>query len=356
MNRLLNWLPPVFGIVLFSVVFDACKGKPETPKPKASPPTVVDVLIASSQSISNTVEANGTVVADEYVELHPEIAGRLTYLNVPEGKRIAQGTVIARINDADLKATLQKSKVQLDLAQTTEQRYKKLLDVNGINQSDYDAIVNQVNSLRADMDYTQTLIDKTVIRAPFSGTVGLRQVSPGAFVTTSTVLATIQQVDKIKVDFTLPEEYSNIIHIGSSVEVEVDAAKKLRQKATIIATEPQVNQSTRNLRVRAQLANNSANPGAFVKVYINASVDKKAIMVPTNAIIPDDKNNQLILVKKGKATVVNVQTGIREANNVEVVKGIDVGDSVVVTGVLFARPNSPLKVRGVKTLEQLAKQ
>jgi membrane fusion protein, multidrug efflux system len=356
MNRLLNWLQPVFGILLLSVTIGACKGKPETPKPKTAPPTVVDILVASPQSVSNTVEANGTVVAGEYVELRPEIGGRLTYLNVPEGKRITQGTVIARINDADLRATLQKSKVQLQLAETTEQRYKKLLDVNGINQSDYDLVINQINGYKADMAYTQTLIDKTVIRAPFSGIVGLRQVSPGAFVTTNNILATIQQVDKIKIDFTLPEEYSNIIRIGSAVDVEVDAANKKHQKAIIIATEPQVNQATRNLRIRALLTGGTANPGAFVKVYLNASVDKKAILVPTNSIIPDDRNNQLILVKNGKATFVNVQTGIREANNVEITKGVSPGDSVVVTGVLFARPNSELKVRSIKTLEQLAKQ
>jgi membrane fusion protein (multidrug efflux system) len=356
MNRFYKWSQAVSVIVLLFVVLDACKGKPETPKPKTAPPTVVDVLIAAPQSIANTVEANGTVVAAEYVELHPEIAGRLTYLNVPEGKRIAQGTVVARINDADLRAQLQKSRVQLQLQEKTLERYKKLLDVSGINQSDYDLVESQVSSLKADMDYTQTLIDKTVIRAPFSGVAGLRQVSPGAFVTTSTVLVTIQQIDKIKIDFTLPESYSNMVRVGATVDVEVDAANKTHKRATIIATEPQVNQSTRNIKVRGILQGGDANPGAFVKVYLNASVDKKAIMVPTNSIIPDDKNNQVILVKDGKAAFVTVQTGIRESNNVEITKGITPGDSVVVSGVLFAKPKAPLKVRGVKTLEQLAKQ
>ena len=102
---------------------------------------------------------------------------------------------------------LQKSRVQLDLQEKTEQRLKKLLDVQGINQSDYDAVVNQVNSLKADIAYTQTLIAKTVIRAPFSGTIGLKQVSPGAYLSTNNVIATIQQLGKVKIDFTLPEEY-----------------------------------------------------------------------------------------------------------------------------------------------------
>jgi membrane fusion protein, multidrug efflux system len=321
-------------LFLLFFVAVACKGKPQPVKPKEAPPTVVDVIVASPQSISNIVEANGSVVANEYVELHPEVSGRLIYLNVPEGGHITQGTVIARINDADLQAQLSKSKVQRD----------------------YDVAFNQVNGYKADIAYTQTLIDKTVIKAPFSGTAGLRQVSPGAFVTASSIIVTIQQVDKVKIDFTLPEEYSSLIKKGNLVEVELDAGQQTRRKAQVIATEPQVNLATRNLKVRAILQGGSANPGAFVKVYVSSGANKKAIMVPTNAIIPDDKNSQLVLVKSGKAAFVNVKTGAREASNVEITKGVEPGDSVVVTGVLFARPKTPLKVRGVKTLEQLAKQ
>ncbi len=346
---------PLYLIVFFAIAAISCKGKPEPAKQKDAPPVVVDVIIASPQGISNTVEANGSVVANEYVELHPEVSGRLTYLNVAEGHAVAQGTVIARINDADLQAQLSKSRVQLDLAQKTADRYQKLLAVNGLNQADYDNVLNQVNSLKADMQYTQTLIDKTVIKAPFSGVLGLRQVSPGAYVTSANIIVTIQQVSKVKIDFTLPEEFSDLIKKGQLVDVEVDAANQRRKKAIIIATEPQVNQATRNLKIRALLQEGTANPGAFVKVFIDAGGNKKAVMVPTNSIIPDDKNSQVILVKSGKASFVNVKTGIRENSNVEIVEGIQPGDSIVVTGVLFARPKAPLKVRSVKTLEQLSK-
>lgn len=346
---------PFHLIVCFAVASVACKGKEAATKPKEAPPTVVDVIIATEQGISNSVEANGSVVANEFVELHPEVSGRLVYLNVAEGHAVAQGTLIARINDADLQAQLAKSKVQLDLAQKTADRYQKLLAVNGLNQADYDNALNQVNSLKADMQYTQTLIDKTVIKAPFSGVLGLRQVSPGAYVTPGSIIVTIQQLSKVKIDFTLPEEFSDMIKKGNRVDVEVDAADARRKKAMVVATEPQVNLATRNLKVRALLQEGTANPGAFVKVFIDAGANKKAVMIPTNSIIPDDKNSQVILVKSGKASFVNVKTGIRENNNVEIVEGIQPGDSVVVTGVLFARPKAPLKVRSVKTLEQLSK-
>ncbi|MCZ2459707.1 MAG: efflux RND transporter periplasmic adaptor subunit [Chitinophagales bacterium] len=342
------------SILVFVLIFSGCKEKQGETSRRDDAPTIVDVIIATPEPLARTIVANGTVVANEYAELRPEVNGRLTYLNVQEGKYIQQGTVLARVNDADLLAQMEKSKVQLQLAQQTEQRLRKLLEVSGINQSDYDLALNQVNTLKADIDYTQALIDKTVVKAPFNGVIGLRRVSPGQYVTTNDVIASIQQLDKIKIDFTIPEQYSKIITIGKIVDIEMDAMNSVKKKARIVAVEPQVNQQTRNLLIRAILENGTANPGAFVKVYVDAGDNSKAIMVPTNAIIPEDKNNQLILVKNGRASFVDVETGYRQADNVEISKGVNPGDTVIVTGVLFARPGSAVKIRSVQTLEQLS--
>jgi membrane fusion protein (multidrug efflux system) len=345
----------LFITILAALV--ACKGKKEeqdkgSAKPAGSP-ALVDVLIAVPEVLSNTLEANGTVVAQEWVELRPEVPGRLTYLQVPEGTVVSQGTVIARINDADLQAQMNKTRVLLDLAQKTEARIAKLIAVGGINQADYDAALNQVNSLKADLSYTQSLVDKTVVKAPYTGLLGLRQVSPGAYVSPSTVIATLQQVDKMKVDFTVPEKYAGQIRKGAPVEVQTDLSRPDRHAAIIIATEPQINSVSRNLKVRAVLQGTKPQPGSFVKVYLTRRQDQPSILVPTNSIIPDDKNKQVILVKEGKAMFTNVTTGIRTEDMVEVLSGIKKGDSVVVTGVLFCRPKSPVKIRRVKTVEQL---
>ena len=345
--------------ILTSIAISSCENKKvsKSSKPKSEGPVVVDVIIASLQKVDNTVEANGTVIASDNVELHPDATGLLTYLNIPEGKFVKKGTVLAKVNSADLVANYQKSKVQLELAVITQERLNKLLAVSGINQSDYDAAVNNVNSLKADMAYTQTLIDKTILRAPFDGTIGLRRVSPGAYVSPTTVIATLQQLGKLKIDFTIPEEYGNLVKVGNVVNVEADAAHEKQQKATIIAVEPQANSQTRNLSVRATLEANTANPGAFVKVYVGGEGSgKMAVMVPTNSIIPNDINNQLVLIKKGRSEFVDITSGIRLANNVEITKGVNAGDTVVVTGVLFVRPNAPVKVRSVKTLEEVDKE
>lgn len=343
--------------IIFLVATISCKSKKEDTKPSTPQAVIVDVLVASAQPINNTIEVNGTVVAAEFVELHPEVSGRLTYLNVPEGSRVEKGTIMAKVNDADLQAQVAKTKVLLELAQKTEERYRKLLSINGINQADYDAILNQVNGYKADLVYTQALIDKTVVKAPFSGTVGLRQISPGAYVTTASIIATIQQVDKLKVDLTVPETYAKILRKGNTIEIVLDNGTGAKQKATIVAVEPQANLATRNLKVRAVLDNGRANPGGFVKAYLDAgNNDNKAILIPTNCIIPDDKNSLVILVKDGKAAFVPVKMGIRQANVVEITNGIKAGDTVVVTGVLFARPKAKLKIRSVKQLKDLNPQ
>jgi membrane fusion protein (multidrug efflux system) len=338
--------------------FFSCDPKQTNKEPREAPPPIVDVIIAKTQTVSDSIEANGTVVANEFVELHPEATGRITYLNVPEGKFIRKGTVIARINDEDLVANLNKSKAALKLAEDYVNRLKPLLAVQGVNQADYDAAMNTVISTQADIQYTEALIDKTVIRAPFDGVVGLRQVSIGAYVSNADIIATMQQVHNLKIDFTLPEDYSAYVKTGAVVQVFLDAiTDTLKHAATVIAIEPQANTITRNLKVRAILKDNAkANPGAFVKVFISQGTDKQSILVPTNCIIPSDINKQLILVKNGNAQFTNVTTGVRMQSDVEITSGVSAGDTVVVTGVLFAKEKRPVRIRSVKTLSSVSDQ
>lgn len=336
----------------------SCKEKKNTGETKTNEKpqaTIVDVLIAGGSSVSNTVEVNGTVIPFETVTINPETSGRLTYLNVPDGAKVSAGTVLARINDADLQANLNKTKVLLDLAQKTEQRLRKLVAINGINQADYDAALNQVNSLKADLAVTQAQLDKTVVKAPFSGVLGLRMISPGAYVSPTTAISTLQQVDKVKIDFNVPELYTELIKKGATVTIQTNGNSPKR-KATIVATDPQINATTRNLRVRAVLEGGIIEPGTFVKVLLDEKSGRNTILVPTNTIIPDATAKKLIIVKDGKGAMVSVKTGYRGAGTVEITKGIKPGDSIVVTGVLFVRPNQPVKVRSVKKLSDLIKQ
>ena len=283
------------------------------------------------------------------VELHPEISGRLVYLNLPDGATVKQGTLLARINDADLQAQLEQQKIQLELANKTLKRLSDLLKVNGVNQADYDAALSQVNTTEANMKVLHAQIDKTIIKAPFSGELGIRVVSQGAYVTPQNLLGTLQQTDKVKIDFTVPETYSEIIAKGNKVHIQTGSSDG-NFEATITAIEPQINTVSRNIKVRALLTKGLIHPGAFVKVLLDQS--RKGIMVPSNAIIPDALSNQVVVVQNGRANFVNVETGLRNANLVELTRGINPGDSIIVSGMLFVRPKAAVKVKRVKSLKE----
>lgn len=332
------------GVLIVLSLFISCKSKIKEQAQKEKPPVMVEVIIAGSKEVSSNLEVNGTVLSNEMVELRPEISGRLTYLNIPDGATVTQGTILAKVNDADLQAQMEQQKTQLDLATKTEKRLRDLLKVNGVNQADYDVALSQLNAIQANIKVLNAEIDKTVIRAPFSGELGLREVSPGAYVTPQTLIGTLQQTNKVKIDFTVPETFAGIIKKGNKVRIQTnDAAGS--NVGTITAIEPQINSVTRNIKVRAILDNGILSPGSFVKVLLGQN--RQSIMVPSNAIIPDALSNQVVVVRKNKAVFTNVETGLRNEDLVELTSGINVGDSIIVSGMLFVRPNAPIKIQRV---------
>lgn len=331
--------PHILLILIVLPCLISCKQKADLVKEK--PPVTVNVLIAGKVSFPTSIEVNGTALSEESVDIYPEVSGRLTYLNIPDGASVSKGTILARINDAELQAQLEQQNIQLALAEKTEQRMKALLAVNGVNQSEYDAALSQVNTIKANINVLNAQIDKTIVRAAFSGRLGLRLVSQGAFVNTQTLLGTLQQTDKIKIDFTVPEIYSDLVKVGNTITILTNDSGE-KSTAVISAIEPRINPETRNIKARARLEHGNISPGAFVKVTLDKS--QPGILVPSNAIIPNANSNQVILVKNNKAVYTNVETGIRNVEAVEILKGINPGDSVIVSGVLFVRPNAAIRI------------
>jgi membrane fusion protein (multidrug efflux system) len=331
------------------ILLQACGDKPQDPKSKTPPPIAIDVMVAKHSSFSQTLYASGTVQAQEFVELKPEVSGRIIKLNINEGETVKEGTLLVKLNDDDLQAQLRKFQSQLDIAQRNLKRLKSLLDANGLNQQEYDAADNQVKTTLADIDYIKAQIHKTEIIAPFTGLIGLRKVSPGAFITNNTVLATLQQVNSLKIDFVIPEDEAGVLHRGSKVKIQNDNNDELLD-ATISAIEPQVNVGTRNLTYRAVLSSRTStlNPGAFVKVLFDAGKNNDAIMVPSNCIIPESRNKKVVLIKDGKVKFTIVEVGYRGNDMVEITKGLIVGDTIAVNGLLFLKPDAIVKIKGAK--------
>jgi membrane fusion protein (multidrug efflux system) len=326
----------------------ACKEKKDTPigggRP-AGPPPVFDAVVAESFAIDRTVETPGTVLPNESTDLHPEIPGRVVSINFKEGSFVQQGALLIKLFDEDLQAQLQKLQVQQQIAQTTAQRQKELLAINGTSQQDYDNASLLVSNTKADIELMRVNISRTQIRAPFSGKLGLRNISLGAYVTPATIITNISQVNMVKAEFTVPEKYAAEMTAGRTVQLRSDGSSKT-YFATIIASQNTIAAETRNLTVRAMVKNPDAGlqPGAFVQVNIAIGNKEPVIMIPTEAVIPSTRYKKVIVTREGKAVFQNVNTGFRDSARIEVLDGLRAGDTVVTNGLLTIKEGMPLKV------------
>ena len=309
------------------------------------PPIRVDGYIVRPQPFQENIEVPGTIVANEVAEIHPEVSGRIVYLNVAEGKYVGKGTVLAKLYDGDLRAQLNKVQIQLALAQKTEERQAQLLKIQGISQQDYDISLLQVNSLRADIGILQTSISKTVVRAPFSGKLGLKNISPGAYVSPASVIAIINQTDQLKLDFSVPEKYIDKIKTGQLVTFTFEGSKK-QLGAKVVATESNVTENTRSLTVRAAVMakDDGLLPGAFAKVKLSFDPDPNALLIPTQAVLPQARGKKVILYKSGTAIFADVTTGVRDSARIQIIDGLNAGDTIVITGLLSVRPEGKIQI------------
>jgi membrane fusion protein (multidrug efflux system) len=335
-------------ITLFSIV--SCGGKKKKITANSTntnrPSTMkVDGYVVRPQSYGESIEVPGSVIANEVTEVHPETSGRLVYLNVAEGKYVGKGTLLAKLYDGDLQAQLKKIQIQLSIASKTEERQSQLLKIQGISQQDYDLSLLQVHNLQADIDIIRTSISKTEIRAPFSGRLGLKNISPGAYVTPVNVIAVINQTDQLKLDFTVPEKYAGQIKIGQLVTFSYEGSNK-KYLAKVSATESSVAENTRSLTVRSivQAKDASLLPGAFAKVELNFEPDANALLVPTQAILPQARGKKIIVYKGGSIQFVDIETSSRDSARIQVTEGLSAGDTIVVTGLLSLRPESKVEI------------
>lgn len=338
------------SVFLFIILFllQACsnsKGNQAGNNPKTEPPVSVEALVISAKEWANPLEVSGTLQAQDMVEIRSEVAGKLSYLNIPEGKLVGKGTVLAKIYNDDLYAQLKKVQAQLELAKKNAQRFQQLLEVGGITQQEYDQNQTQIQTLQAEAEFIEAQIRKTIITTPFSGKVGLRQVSLGSYVSPNQVITTLQSTQML-VDFYVPEQYTSKVQAGSLVDVLVEESQTPYQ-ARILATEQQVNPNSRNLKVRALIENSSVNllPGMFARVIIGKNEKQNAILVPSAAVIPETRGKKVVRIKQGKAEFVSIETGLRNENQVQVLTGLQVGDTIAITGLLFIKPNSNIVIR-----------
>ncbi len=331
--------------IFFPPLSDQTKG-PGGAKPM---PAAVSVYVIKSEKLENELTASGTIVANEEVELKPEIAGKIISLPLREGTEVKQNQLLVKINDADFQAQYKKLQLQYDLADKNLKRQEALLKVNGISQSDFDASQNSANTIKADMDYVQSQIAKTEIHAPFTGIIGLKNVSDGAFVSIGSTIATVLQIDPVKIDFSVSERYAPFIKKGVKVVFNIDGMKE-DMKGEIYAIEPKIELSTRTFMVRAICPNKEKKifPGAFADLKVLLKDIEDAVMIPTESVIPELREKKVYIVKNGKAESIPIETGIRTSAKVQVLTGLQVGDTVVTTGIMQLKQGSPVKIMQYK--------
>ena len=310
--------------------------------------TSIEGFVARPSVLTERVTASGNLLPAEETELHPEASGRVVKLNLPEGRLVRKGELLLKVFDEDLRTQLRKLETQLKQAEITEQRLAELLKVKGVSQQEYDLAVLQTQTFRADIELLRVNLSKTELRAPYDGILGLRRISPGAYVTPATVITTLRSASALKLDFSVPEKYSQLIRIGQPLEFTVEGNNTL-YKATVQATEQRIAEGSRDLEVRATVANSKGLlPGAFAEVKLALGNKAEALLIPNQAIIPQARDKKVIISKGGIAKFVTVKTGVRQAGMIEITEGISPGDTICTTGMLFLRPEAKVSFSKVE--------
>ncbi|MES2485004.1 MAG: efflux RND transporter periplasmic adaptor subunit [Bacteroidota bacterium] len=305
----------------------------------------VSGIVVKPQQFNNTLSLSGSIEADEQVQITSEVSGIADKIFFTEGAMVKQGQVLLHINDIELRAQAASAKTRQNLASENERRAKLLLQKEAISQEEYDIASADFKTAQAQTQLINAQIGKASIRAPFSGVIGLRNISPGTYVTPQTLITTLVNSSSVKITFSVPEKYASQIKSNAKVKFTV-AGDNATYTATVYALEPAVDVSTRTLRVRAVANNAEGNliPGTFANVQLTLSKVDDAFLIPSEAIVPVQGGKKVFVSLNGKAKEVAVQTGTRTEADVIVLEGLKAGDTVLTTGVLTLKNDAPVKV------------
>lgn len=305
----------------------------------------VEAVEMDYETIDDEIFSSGTIQANEVVELSAEASGIITDIYFEEGREVEEGDLLLKINDSELQAQKQRAEFRLNLAEQREERQRRLLERGGISQEDYDATLNEVNVLRSEIQLINAQIDKTEIRAPFSGIVGLKYVSVGSYIGPNTRIASLQEVDPIKIDFSVPERYISRVAVGDAIKFTVQGVDSTFT-GEVYAIEPRINTETRTLQIRA-ISDNSGQllyPGAFANITLILEEIDDALMVPTISIIPGLNSQKVFIARDGVVEEQFIRSGIRTSEKVQVVEGIQKGDIILTTGLLQVQPGMQVNI------------
>ncbi len=324
------------------------RSKNDDSKDKAGKNKAINVngIVVHSQTFDNNLSLSGSIEANEQVEIRSEVSGIVEEIHFNEGAIVTKGQVLFKVNDLELRAQLGQATTKENLASENERRAKLLLQKEAISQEEFDIARADFKSAQAQSQLIKAQIAKTSVRAPFSGKIGLRSISPGTYITPSILVAKLVNIGKLKITFSIPEKYASQVKLNSIISFSV-AGSTNKYDAKVYAIEPEVQVATRTLQVRAIAENKTGKllPGTFANVELPLDVIKDAIVVPTEAIVPVQNGKKVFISNKGKAKEVIVETATRTDASILVLSGLKTGDTLVTTGVMSLKNDAPVKVK-----------
>lgn len=307
--------------------------------------TSVTGVVLRPQKFEDYLSLSGSLEANEQIDLRSEVSGVVEDINFREGSKVSKGQVLFRVNDMELRAQLSKVLTAQRLAAENERRAKLLLEKQAISQEEYDISQADFQSAKAESDLISAQLSKATVKAPFSGTIGLRSISVGTYVTPVTPIAKLINTNKLKITFSVPGKYASQIKVGDVVTFTTSGSAEV-YTAKIYAIEPEVDLATRTLKMRAIAENPEGKlyPGTFANVNLPLQIVEDALLVPTEALIPI-QNGKMIFVSRGsKAQEVVVETGARDDSTVRVLSGLKAGDTILTSGVMALKNGTPVSI------------
>ena len=306
----------------------------------------VKVGKARTGTITDEVNAVGTLLANESVMIRPERDGRITKIHFEEGQLVRQGQPLVTLDTAEIEAQLAAVSSELTLNRSRLKRAEELHEKKFISAQALDDAREAGNQSAARHAEIKARLDKSVVSAPFEGVAGLRQVSPGAYVKAGQDIARLEGIGTLKLDFRMPELYLGRIRQRQDVTVRADAFPDETFRGEIYAIEPAVDEQTRTVLLRARIPNPGARlkPGMFARVALVLDTRDNAIIVPEQALVPQGKDRFVYRLADGKAALTKIELGLRRPGEVEIRSGLSAGDTIIVDGQLRLRDGAPVTV------------
>jgi membrane fusion protein, multidrug efflux system len=305
----------------------------------------VNGVVVAPQNFSNALSLTGSIEANEQVQIRTQMSGLVRSISFQEGSEVKKGQVLLKIDDAELRAQLAQAQTRQNLAAENERRAGLLLQQEAISREEYDIAQSELKSTQAQTQLIRAQLDKTTIRAPFSGRIGLRSISEGTYISPETIVANLVSTNPVKITFSVPEKYASQVTVNTKLNFRV-AGSNEKHTATVYAIEPGIESTSRTLQLRARAANpdNILRPGSFANIELPLTVIEDALLVPTEAVVPVQNGKKVFVTENGKAKEVMIETSTRTEKDVLVTAGLQAGDTVLTTGIMTLRAGSPVKV------------